>query len=517
MNVREAKRAFVGVDVGTTSCRAVAFGEDGRVLGRSQVEYPFVQERPGWAEHDPEMLFQAVVSSVAGCVAGSGLGPSDVAAVGLGTYWHSLIAVDAAGRPLTRCITWADVRASKEAERLRVAGLAREFYERTGCPVHQMYLPAKLLWLKERMPEVFRAASRFACIKDYLVHRLCGEYWVDVSVATASGLLNLQTYDWDERVLDTVGVEPERLGEVVRVQTVLPRLEPAVAAAMGIDPSTPMVVGGGDGALSSLGSGAVDPGVMAAMIGTSGAMRVIVPAPAVDPQSRTWCYGFDDGAWVAGGAINNGGIVYRWFRDQLAPEERRQAAERGVDVYEIINEWVESVPLGAGGLVFLPYLTGERCPYWNANARGVLFGLSLDHTRRHIARAAMEGICFRMAQVLRAMEDVTGPAREIRATGGFTRSKAWLQMLADVLGREVVVPASHEGSALGAAILAMDSVLGGGYAALSRRLSPVTARYVPGEENNRRYKDLMEIYIHVYRNVSAQFDELAEFRRRAVD
>jgi gluconokinase len=242
-------------------------------------------------------------------------------------------------------------------------------------------------------------------------------------------------------------------------------------------------------------------------------MRAMVRAPAVDPQSRPWCYAFDDGAWVAGGAINNGGIVYRWFRDQFAAEEKGVAAVRGVDVYEIINEWVEGISPGADGLLFLPYLTGERCPYWNANARGVLFGLSLGHTRRHIARAAMEGVCFRMAQVLRAIEDVTGPAREIRATGGFTRSRVWLQMLADVLGREVVVPASHEGSALGAAILAMDAVLGGGYAGRSRRLSPVTARYSPIEGNHRRYADLMGIYLGLYRNVSAQFDELAAFRR----
>jgi gluconokinase len=249
------------------------------------------------------------------------------------------------------------------------------------------------------------------------------------------------------------------------------------------------------------------------MIGTSGAVRVVTDKPYTDDQCRTWCYNLTDEYWVVGGAINNGGIAFRWARDKFASTEQKVAERLGLDPYELLSHYAEQKPPGCDGLIMLPYFTGERAPYWNANARGVLFGLNLNHGKRHLVRATMEGVIYCMYSIFTALQEVSGNVNEIRASGSFTRSKLWVQIMADVFGRVISVPGEPEGSAFGAAVLGMHAL------GLIKDIKEVgnfitiKERYYPNEKNHQLYQRLFGVYERIFLNLQAEFDEIADIQR----
>jgi gluconokinase len=427
-----AEQYIIGVDIGTTSCKSMVVKRDGTPMRTEIAHYPVLLPFPTWAEQDPEVIFAAVLKAVESSIASSGIGPDQVLAIGLSAALHSVLAVDAQGNPLTRAMIWADSRSAASSVELRAKYDSHQIYQRTGCPVHPMYPLSKIGWLRSNLPAVYQKAHKFISIKEYVIHRLLGRYIVDRSVASATGLFNIHGLDWDDEASEMVGIGPDRLLEHISTTTVLEGIDSSCAEAMGVRPDCPLVVGAGDGPLSSVGAGSVEPGQVTCMIGSSGAMRAVSGRTSEDDRERTWCYLLTDEVWVVGGAVNNGGLVYQWFRDGFYPREEAS--------YEALNEGAAEVSAGSEGLVFLPYLSGERSPNWNPNARGVLFGLSLRHDRRHFARAIMEGVAYRMHSVLTALEEVTGEIGELRGSGGFLRSPLWIQIVADVCGRELVVP-----------------------------------------------------------------------------
>ncbi len=496
--------AILALDLGTTSCRALLFDVHARVLGRAEESYPLLRRHPGWAEHHPEGLVTSSARVIRGALTRAGLAPSRVSAVSLSTYLHSLLATDRSGRPVSPVITWADTRSAAEADELRAIGI--ELYLRTGCPPHPMYPLAKLLWVRKHQPELCASAPLWGSIKDLLMRRLTGEWAVDHSIASGSGMLELARLDWDEDALMLAGITRHQLPELLPTTAALP-LDRAGAELTGLTEGTPVVVGAGDGPLSNLGAGAVGPGMMAIMVGTSGAVRVASSAPRTDPQGRTWCYNLTRDCWLIGGAISNGGIVLEWLRDRWLPP--------GKTYGETISA-AGRVPLGAGGLLFLPLLAGERSPYWNSRARGVVVGLGLEHGPEHLTRAALEGVTFQLNSVRRAVEELVGPAVEVRATGGFTRSAAWVQMCADVFGRAVNVCVESEGSALGAFLLARYALNAEvDLATAASKLAVVERAYTPHSERQLRYSRLYDIYLDTYRHLQDTFGTLAEFRAAA--
>jgi gluconokinase len=290
----------------------------------------------------------------------------------------------------------------------------------------------KLCWLREHEPRLHGRVARWCGIKELVLHELTGEWVTDQSTASGTGLLALETLDWDPEALELAGVSAEQLPRVVPVTEQLDRF----------------VAGAGDGPLANLGVGAVRPGVAACSIGTSGALRLVVEAPVTDPARRLFCYALLPERWVTGGAINNGGSVLQWAQDALAPDQ-------GPDELLAL---AESAPAGSEGLVMLPYLLSERAPHWSALPRGAYVGLTQGHRREHLVRAALEGVCQQLALVLASMREAGQDVREIRATGGFARSPFWRQLLADVLAMPVGFPAGHEGSAFGAALVGMQAL-----------------------------------------------------------
>ncbi|SCE70088.1 gluconokinase [Micromonospora mirobrigensis] len=438
----------VGVDIGTTSTKSVAYDASGRQLATHSVGYPLEEPHPGYAEQDPKLIHDAVLETIREVVAQL---PGPVAGLSFSTAMHSLIGLDADGAPLTRSITWADSRASRQAERMRAVPAGLALHRRTGTPMHPMSPMVKLVWFGEQEPKLFERVAHWVGIKDYVLLRLTEALVTDHSVASATGLMDIHRLAWDPEALQRAGITEEQLPQLVPTTTVLPGLTAEAAQATGLPAGTKVVVGAGDGPLANLGLGAVHPGVVACSIGTSGAMRVAVERPAVDPLGGVFCYALTQDRWVVGGAINNGGIVLQWAGDALAPELGEHAEEE-------LLATAARAPVGSGGLIMLPYLLSERAPHWSALPRGAYVGLTHGHRREHLVRAALEGVCQQLALVLQSVRAAGNEVREVRASGGFARSPLWRQILADALGMPVSFPAGHEGSSFGAALLGMQAL-----------------------------------------------------------
>jgi gluconokinase len=443
-----ADDVVIGVDIGTTSTKAVAYDPSGRAGETSSVGYPLRQPAAGYAEQDPAEILAAVQETIRRVAAAT---RGRIAGLSFSSAMHSLIGLAADGAPLTPSVTWADTRARAQAERLRAAPGGLELHRRTGTPLHPMAPLPKLVWYAEHEPELCRRVAHWVGIKDYVLLRLSGRLCTDHSMASGSGLLDIARLAWDDEALRLAGIRAEQLPELVATTTVLPGLTTAAAAAIGLPADTPIVVGAGDGPLANLGSGAVHPGVASCSIGTSGALRVLVENPGVDAAGGVFCYALTTDRWVVGGAINNGGIVLEWAGEALAPDLGGQAEEA-------LLAAAARAPVGSGGLIMLPYLLGERAPHWSSLPLGAYVGLTREHRREHLVRAALEGVCQQLALVLDSIRAAGNEVREIRATGGFARSPLWRQLLADTLGMAVAYPAGHEGSSFGAALLGMQAL-----------------------------------------------------------
>ncbi len=424
----------LGVDLGTTSTKAVAFAPDGTAGETFDAGYDLHEPHPGWATQDPREVRDTALAVLRQAVAAT----EDLAAVSFSTAMHSLVGVAADGEPVTDLLTWADTRATAQAERLR--SKHPELHAATGTPIHPMAPLAKLAWFREEDPERFAAAHRWVGIKELVVHALTGEWVMDHSVGSGTGLMDVKTLQWHPPALEQAGVAPEQLPRLAPTKTVL---DSSLAV--------PLVLGAGDGPLANLGVGAVRPGVAACSIGTSGALRLSVERPTVDTRGRVFSYALTAERWVVGGAINNGGVVLQWAGDALAPDLGEHAEDE-------LMALAASAPAGSEGLVMLPYLLSERAPHWSALPRGAYVGITRAHGREHLVRAAVEGVCQQLALVLASMRDAGNTVGEVRATGGFAQSELWRQMLADALGMPVGFPAGHEGSAFGAALLGMDAL-----------------------------------------------------------
>lgn len=503
---------FIGVDVGTTSTKAIVFSTIGEMKSISNRGYPIAVPRAGWAEQDPEEIFTDMLLAVREAVRQANIPKSAIAAIGFSGAMHSLIAVNADGQPLTAAIIWADNRSIEQTTRLKQDGTGHTLYLRTGTPIHPMSPLTKLRWMREEAVETFQQTARFISIKEYIFYKLFDRFVVDYSIASATGLFNLKQQQWDAEALDYVGISPDRLSELVPTTYMLKGIKREYAETMGIDVNTSIVIGASDGVLANLGVGAINPRQIAITLGTSGAVRTVVPTPLTDPQGRTFCYALTEDHWVIGGPSNNGGIVLRWLRDEFCHTEITLAKQMGVDPYEVMIKAASEISLGADGLICLPFLSGERAPYWNAEARGIFFGLGLHHHRAHFIRAVLEGILFSVYSINLALQDLVNTAEEIRASGGFARSGIWLQMAADVFGYDVVVPQVYEGSGFGAAVLAMVAV--GQLSQLEEVESLIQAgdRFHPNLDYTRRYHQLFEIYDRLYHTNMKDFSLLNQLR-----
>ncbi len=437
--------AVIGLDLGTTNCKAVALTAEGRVLAATSSAYGLLSPEPGWAEQDVREVWQGAATALR--MLADQLSLDQVAGLSLSGAMHSVLPVDGDDAPLAPAMTWADNRAASRADALRGQTEPYALYLRTGCPLRSTYHPARLRWWLEQAPQVSQRAVRLVAIKDWILHRLTGVWATDLSLASSTGLLDIHRLNWDEEALSLAGVLPGCLPPLVSPTAVVGGLTEGAAAETGLPSGLSVVAGASDGALANLGAGAVDAGQVVVTVGTSGAIRRIVDRPWLDPHERTWCYVLVEGHWFVGGAINNGGLALQWVRERFYPDLPADAG------YEPVLQDAASIAPGAGGVVVLPYFTGERSPHWNADARAAICGLSLHHTRAHVARAVLEGVAFCLADVWEALADESELVESARLTGGITRAPIWAQIVADVLGIPLAPVEIADASALGAAIL----------------------------------------------------------------
>jgi gluconokinase len=505
------EKYVIGLDIGTTSAKAVLFRKNGLVVGESESLYPVHHPHPSWAEQDPLVIEKAAIEAIRSVIKNANADKIQVTAVGLSTAMHSLICINDNNQPLSPSIIWADGRSVDQAERLR---LQTDIYLKTGTPIHPMSPLCKLVWMKENNYEPYKDANKFVSIKEFLLLSWFGEAVVDYSVASATGLFNIHSFDWDEEVLLVAGIRREQLSKPVAPTTICQGLSNELANEMGLDINTPFVLGGSDGPLANLGIGAIAPGDVALTVGTSGAIRQMSAKPKTDELQEIFCYAVTDDRWIMGGPTNNGGIVFQWLRDVLGEKEVALALKQGGNAYDLLTKLASDVTPGSNGLLFLPFLNGERAPYWDANARGSLIGLTLSHKKEHIIRAGLEGVVYSLYSVGEALERLAGQPVNLFASGGFARSPLWLQMVADIFGHSVQVPESHQSSAWGAAWFALLAI--GEVSSLEgiKESIPMKQTYEPTGESHKIYKELYETYRELYMALKPHFTTLANFQRK---
>lgn len=482
----------LAVDIGTSSVRAVVFDRAGEIFARSQISYSTVRPAPYFEEQDPDMVRREVYRAIAECLAKPEAVAGQIGAIGFSSQLYGIIALDAEDKPLTRNIVWSDGRAEAQAEALKASHGNGWLYPETGCPTNSIFPLAKLVWLRETLPSVFKSSRRFVSIKEYVMEPLIGEWAVDHSMASATGLFDIRKHRWHSGALDAAEVSEWQLSAPVSCFQGFSLRNGSPISSCGLPPEVKVFLGGGDGPLASLGSGAWAPGAINIDLGTSGAARCVVTEPVTDDNASLWCFCLTADLWVYGGIVTNVGNAYQWLGANVLAAQECDTAR----VYEHINQLAGKVSPGADGLFFLPYLRKVRAPYWDGRLKGALYGLTADHNVGHMAHAMLEAIAYDLRTIIDLMRKRCFAMREIVLTGGLSRSPVIPQMLADVLNEEIFVPDDSEGSVAGAAILALRGLglIDGLFFEGNRRAGRVS---IPQASSCSHYESLYRGYVHL--------------------
>jgi xylulokinase len=503
---------LLGLDVSTTGAKALLIDEAGNVVASATTEYSLSTPRPLWSEQDPEDWWQGACDSIRAALQRAGLRGEDVSGVGLTGQMHGLVLMDTSGRVLRPAILWNDQRTGPQCDEItqRVGGLGR-LLALTGNAVLPGFTAPKILWVRQHVPAVYERAAHVLLPKDYVRYRLTGEYATEVSDASGTSLLDVAHRRWSEQMLSALEISADILPRCTESPEVSGKIEGPGARATGLKIGTPVVGGAGDQAAQALGSGIVTPGVISITLGTSGVVFAHSETFFAEAQGRlhAFCHAVP-GKWHLMGVMLSAGGSLRWLRDSLGESERSTALVTGEDPYDLLTREAASAPVGSDGLLFLPYLTGERTPHPDPAARGAFVGLTVRHRKSHIVRSVLEGVAFGLRDSLELIKDLGVPIQQVRASGGGARSPLWRQIHADVFGAELVMVNVTEGAAYGAALLAAAG--SGIFASVDeavRRTVHVTHSTPPVPDNVRQYGELYSIYRSLYPALRPAFHALA--------
>ena len=430
------EKTYIGIDIGTTATKAICFDANGNVLHQISKEYPMYHPKENWSTQKPNEILDSVLVCIKEITK-----TTEPEFISFSAAMQSILIINEDGFPITDALLWADNRATSIATAIKKSEFGTIFYQKTGIPIHPFSPLTKLAWFKENEPNLFSNAFKFISLKEYIWHQLTGEYVTDSSMASGTGLMNIHTLQWDKTILTYLNIKKSQLPEIV----------PPTHKSKGINDDFLYILGGGDGPLSNLGTGSMEKNRIALSIGTSGAVRIPITQPFIDADMRTQCYHLMENQYLKLGAVNNGAIILQWLKESLLKTN---------ESYETLLEQAKEVPAGSDGLLFVPYLLGERAPIWDAETQGTLLGIKITHHKAHFIRATLEGILFSLFSVVEILLPDSKIRKEttVMVSGGFGKSELWLQMVADIFQMKVAIPETIEGAAWGAVLIGFKSI-----------------------------------------------------------
>ncbi|HZK41154.1 MAG TPA: FGGY family carbohydrate kinase [Atribacterota bacterium] len=490
------------IDLGTTGCHTVIFDEKGQQVSRSYQEYKSIYLPGRWIDHDPKTWLQAVKKTVKETVKKIEYDKNCISAVAVTSQRATVVPVDKKGNPLDNAILWQDKRAIEETQHLINEYGTEKIYNITGLRVDPYFTLPKLLWLKKNKPEIYNHSFIFLPVQDFIIHFLTGEFKTDWTQASRTMLFNIDELRWDKDLIKSVGIDFNKLPEAVPPGSIIGLVNHAASVELGLPKGIPVITAGGDQQCAAIGLGVIKPGIVEVSTGTGSFVLASSDKPVKDFNQRLICSASSiAGKWVLEAGIFTTGSIFRWFRDNIGQVPVKNKIKSGMNAYQIMDSEAEKEPLGANGLLLIPHFAASAAPYWNPEARGVLFGLSLGHKRSSIIRAILEGIAFEIQKNISIMESYTDQIKEVRISGGLTRSEIFNQIQADIYGKTVIKTDYEEASVLGAAVVAATTT--GLYDNINSAVDNMInvnnlSRKEPNMENYTVYKELSKIHDSLY-------------------
>lgn len=502
---------LIGIDVGTSATKTVLFDEAGTVMASASQEYPLYQPKNGWAEQKPEDWRDAVLATLERVVSQAAVEREAIRGIGISGQMHGLVMLDEAGEVIRPSIIWCDQRTGEEVEDMLHIMPKERWIEITANPPLTGWTAAKILWVRKHEPENYSRCKHILLPKDYIRYILTGVFATEVSDASGMQLLDVPGRRWSDEVLEALQIEKSMLGKVYESCEVTGTLLPEIAEKTGLTADVKVVGGAGDNAAAAVGTGIVRDGTAFTTIGTSGVVFAHSSQVSIDKKGRVHtCCCAVPGAWHIMGVTQGAGLSLKWFKDEFCQDYVAEAKAQGKDVYDLINEDVKKIPAGSDKLIYLPYLMGERTPHLDPDCRGVFFGLSAIHTKKHLLRAVMEGVSYSLCDCNQILKEMGVDVTQMMACGGGGKSPVWRQMLSDLYNCTVKTEQQDEGPALGVAILA--GVGCGIYPSVEEacdRLISEKSSTSPVAENVKTYECYHHIYQNLYQSLKADYKELA--------
>ena len=502
---------LIGADIGTTGTKTILCDEKGKILASALYEYPNLFPRPGWSEQNADEWWKGTVNTIRAVIDKAGIDGKQVKGIGLSGQMHGLVMLDKDNKVLRRPILWNDQRTAAECAQITSKVGRKRLLNLTCNPALTGFTAPKILWVRKHEPKTYDKCTHILLPKDYIRFKLTGEYATEVSDASGMLLLDVNKRAWCKPVLDALDIDIDLLADCYESDAVSGKVTASVAKQLGISPGTPVVGGAGDCAAGAVGNGIVRTGTVSASLGTSGVVFAFCDKVEKDPRGRvhTFCHAVP-GKWHVMGVMLSAGGSFRWLRDTLGSEEVAEAAKKKVDPYEILTKKAASAPAGSEGLIFLPYLTGERTPHADPNARGGWIGLTARHDKSHLIRAVLEGITFGMNDSLTIIKEMGIKPKHVRATGGGAVSKFWRQLQADIYRHKVVTINATEGPAYGVMLLA--GVGTGVWKNVPQACDAtvkITTETKPDAKMVKAYKPYYELYQDLYGDLKDSFATMA--------
>jgi xylulokinase len=501
---------LLGLDLGTSGVKALIMDEEAKKIVTDTVEYPLQTPKVNWAEQKPSDWWNGTVEAIKRVIKKSSVNPDDIKGIGLSGQMHGLVALDKTHKVLRPAIIWCDQRTEKQCKYITETIGADRLIDLVSNPALTGFTAGKLLWVRDNEPDIYEKIYKILLPKDYIRFCLTGEFATEVSDASGTNFLNVKERKWSKELLDELDIDIDILPDCYESFEVSGKVNAAASRETGLVEGTPVVGGGGDQASQAVGTGIIKEGVISSTVGTSGVVFAASDAHRLDPANtlHTFCHAVK-GKWHLMGVMLSAGGSLRWLRDTFFIDLKEEAEKKGVDPYILMEEKANKIPVGSEGLIFLPYLTGERAPYADPNAKGVFFGLSLRHTEAHFIRSVMEGVAFGLRDSLEVIRALNIPIEEIRSSGGGAKSPFWRQIQADINDSPMTTINVTDGGALGVALLAGEGT--GIYSSLEdacNAIIRVKSSSTPNKENAKKYNEYYSVYRSLYPSLKDRFVDL---------